>query len=154
MPKDDGSVLEKASWPQVKFSFGLDLGDGRLLHFAAITGLGVETQVTDYRGGEAASVPPRRIPGQPKFGAVTLLKGLLPSDAILWEWLEAGRRNARQPRTVLIHLCDESGAPAMTYTLAKALPVRIGRTQRSADGAEVAVESLDLAHEGFTLANA
>ncbi len=154
MPKDDGSALDEPSWPHVKFTFGLDLGDGRPLRFAELTGLSVETQVMEYRGGEAASATPRRIPGQPRFGAVTLLKGLVPSDAMLWEWLEAGKRKSSRPRTVLIHLCDESGTPAMTWTLARAFPARIGRTKPSADGSEVAVESLDLAHEGYTLANA
>jgi phage tail-like protein len=55
---------------------------------------------------------------------------------------------------VTISLLDEAGAPTMVWTLTNAWPTKITATDLNAEGNEVAIESIDIAHEGLTIANA
>lgn len=55
---------------------------------------------------------------------------------------------------VTISLLDEAGAPTMVWTLANAWPTKITGTDLKADGNEVAIESIEIAHEGITIDNA
>lgn len=55
---------------------------------------------------------------------------------------------------VIISLLDETGKPTMVWTLANAWPTKITGTDLKAEGNEVAVETIEIAHEGLTIANA
>jgi len=55
---------------------------------------------------------------------------------------------------VTISLLDEAGAATMVWTLTNAWPAKITGTDLKSDGNEVAIESIEIAHEGLTIANA
>ena len=59
--------------------------------------------------------------------------------------------NTIKRSTITISLLDESNAVAMTWTLDKAFPAKITVTDMKSDGNEVAVETMELAHEGLKL---
>ena len=52
---------------------------------------------------------------------------------------------------VTISLLDEGRAPTMVWTLANAWPTKITGTDLKSDGNEVAVESIEIAHEGLKI---
>jgi phage tail-like protein len=54
---------------------------------------------------------------------------------------------------VIISLLDETGNPTMVWTLNNAWPAKITGTDLKAQGNEVAVETIEIAHEGLTIAN-
>jgi phage tail-like protein len=54
---------------------------------------------------------------------------------------------------VVISLLDEAGKPTMVWTLSNAWPTKITGTDLKSDGNEVAVETIEIAHEGLTIAN-
>jgi len=54
---------------------------------------------------------------------------------------------------ITISLLDEAGAATMVWTLANAWPTKITGTDLKADSGEVAVETLEVAHEGLTITN-
>jgi phage tail-like protein len=91
------------------------------------------------------------MPGIAKSGNVTLKKGIFAKDNKFFDWQKKITMNTVQRSTVTIRLLDESGSPTMTWTLTNAWPTKITGTDLKSDGNEVAVESLELAHEGFTL---
>ena len=53
---------------------------------------------------------------------------------------------------VVVSLCDETGAPKMTWTLANCWPTKISGTDLKSDANEVAIESIEIVHEGITIA--
>ena len=61
--------------------------------------------------------------------------------------------NTLQRRTILIKLLDESGAITMQWQLNNAWPTKITSTDLKADGNEVAVETIEIAHESITITN-
>ncbi|MEM5346402.1 phage tail protein [Paraburkholderia azotifigens] len=52
-----------------------------------------------------------------------------------------------------ISLLDENGNPAVTWKVKNAFPVKMLSSDLKADGNEVAIETLEIAHEGLTIEN-
>ncbi|MCW2484070.1 phage tail protein, partial [Candidatus Symbiopectobacterium sp. NZEC135] len=52
---------------------------------------------------------------------------------------------------VTINLLDESGAPVMSWKLKNAWPTKVTGTDLKSDSNEVAVETIELAHEGLEI---
>ena len=94
------------------------------------------------------------MPGIVKYGNVTLKRGVFVNDNTFWDWHTEIQMNIIKRRTVRIKLIDENGAVTMQWKLENAWPTKITSTDLKSDGNEVAVETLEIAHEGLTIANA
>jgi len=151
---DDGSKQSTATWPLVKFSFSVSFLDGNEVIFQEVTGLSTETQVIEYRGGSSPIYSTVKMPGIQKFGNVTFKKGIFVKDNGFWASYSQIKMNTIKRSTIVIKLLDESGAPTMTWTLANAFPCKISGTDMKSDANEVAIETMEVAHEGLTIANA
>ncbi len=149
---DDGSAQSAATWPLVKFSFQVKWDDAEFI-FQEVTGLSSETQVIEYRGGSSPVYSTVKMPGIQKFSNVTLKKGMFKGDKNLWDKYNLIKMNTYKRATITISLLDESQAVAMSWTLTNAFPVKITVTDMKSDGNEVAVETLELAHEGLKFAS-
>jgi len=149
---EDGSAQSAATWPLVKFSFQVKWDDAEFI-FQEVTGLSSETQVIEYRGGSSPVYSTVKMPGIQKFSNVTLKKGMFKGDKNLWDKYNLIKMNTYKRATITISLLDESQAVAMSWTLSNAFPVKITVTDMKSDGNEVAVESLELAHEGLKIAS-
>ncbi|MGH9561712.1 MAG: phage tail protein [Terracidiphilus sp.] len=149
---DDGSK-QGTTWPLPKFYFKVDIGDQKDVPFQEISGLDTETQPIEYRAGNSKEFSTLKMPGIKKTGNVTLKKGVFAKDNKFWDWYNQIKLNTIKRVTVTIQLCDEAGSPTMVWTLANAWPTKITGTDMKSDGNEVAVETLEVAHEGLTVAN-
>lgn len=147
---DDGSAQSAATWPLVKFSFQVKWDDKELI-FQEVTGLSSETQVIEYRGGSSKVYSTVKMPGIQKFGNITLKKGIFKGDTALWDNYDLIKMNTIKRSTILISLLDETNAVAMSWSLLNAFPTKITVTDMKADANEVAVETMELAHEGLTI---
>jgi phage tail-like protein len=140
-------------WPLPKFYFSVSI-DGKVMPFQEVSGLDTETQIIEYRAGNSKQFSTIKMPGIKKTGNVTLKKGVFAKDNALYDWYKDIKMNLIKRAAVTISLLDESGAPTMVWTLSNAWPTKITGTDLKADGNEVAVETLELAHEGLVIANA
>ncbi len=150
---DDGSK-QGSTWPLPKFYFSVKLGSqDNMVSFQEVSGLDTETQPIEYRHGNNKEFSTIKLPGIVKTGNVTLKKGIFVNDNNFWKWYDAIKMNTIKRETVVIQLLDESAKPTMTWTLSNAWPTKITGTDMKSDANEVAVETLELAHEGLTIAN-
>jgi phage tail-like protein len=149
---DDGSK-QGSTWPLPKFYFKVDIGDQKDVPFQEISGLDTETQPIEYRAGNSPEFSTLKMPGIKKTGNVTLKKGVFAKDNKFWDWYNQIKLNVIKRVPVTIQLCDEAGKATMSWTLANAWPTKITGTDLKSDGNEVAVETLEVAHEGLTIAN-
>lgn len=147
---DDGSAQSTATWPLVKFSFQVKWDDAELI-FQEVTGLSSETQVIEYRGGSNPLYSTVKMPGIKKFGNITLKKGIFKGDKALWDKYGAIKMNTIKRATITISLLDESQGVAMSWKLSNAFPCKITVTDMKSDANEIAVESMELAHEGLAI---
>ena len=148
---DNGSAQSSATWPLVKFQFSVKIGSTEIM-FQEVTGLSSETQVIEYRVGHSAVFNTVKMPGIKKFGNVTLKKGMFKGDKGLWDMYNKIKMNVIERQTVVISLLDEGGEVAMSWNLLNAFPAKMSVSDLKADANEAAVETMELAHEGFALA--
>lgn len=144
-----GEAQDKV-WPLPKFYFQVKIAD-KEGSFQEVSGLDIEAQVIEYRHGNSPEFSTIKMPGIKKTSNVTLKKGVFKDDKSYWDWFSKIKMNTIERVTVTISLLDESGAPVQTWTLKNAWPAKITGTDMKSDGNEVAVETLEIAHEGITI---
>lgn len=148
---DERSTEAGSVWPQPKFYFRVQWG-AETLSFQEVSGLDVETQPIEYRHGDGPKFSAINMPSIKKVGKITMKKGVFNLNSNIWDWIDQIKMNAIERRAVMITLLDESGTPAMIWTLANAWPTKVSGTDLKSDGSEIAIESIEFAHEGVTIA--
>lgn len=128
--------------------------DSAVLSFQEVSGLNIEAQPIEYRHGDSPEFSVIKMPGIKKFGNITMKKGIFKGDNKLWDWFNQIKMNTIKRVPVTISLLDEEGKPTMVWTLTNAWPTKISSTDLKSTGNEVAVDSIEVAHEGLTIANA
>ncbi|MCK9192265.1 MAG: phage tail protein [Nevskia sp.] len=149
---DDGSKQSPNVWPIPKFHFMVKW-DSAVMSFEEISGLDVEAQPIEYRHGDSPVFSTIKMPGLKKYGNVTMKKGVFKGDNKFWDWFNQIKMNVIKRVPVTISLLDEAGGNTMVWTLANAWPTKITGTDLKAQGNEVAIETIEIAHEGLTIAN-
>lgn len=150
---DDGSAQSANVWPLPRFHF-LVKWDSNVMSFQEVSGLDVEAQPIEYRAGDNPVFSTVKMPGIKKYGNVTMKKGVFKADNKFWDWFNQIKMNTIKRVPVTISLLEESGRPTMVWTLANAWPTKITGTDLKAEGNAVAVETIEIAHEGLTIATA
>jgi len=149
---DDGSAQSKTVWPMPKFSFQVNW-ESTVMSFQEVSGLDIESQPIEYRHGESKEFSAITMPGIKRVGNVTMKKGVFKADNKFWDWFNQIKMNTIKRVPVTISLLDETGSPTIVWTLQNAWPTKITRTDLKSDGNEVAVETMEIAHEGLTVTN-
>ncbi len=139
-----------AQYPLPKFHFQVEWG-GTKIGFSEVTGLAVETEVIEYRTGAMPEYSKMKMPGMQKFGNITLKRGVFKNDNEFYQWWNTVKLNQIERRDVIISLLDEEHNPRVVWKVRNSWPVKVQSTELKADGNEVAIETLELAHEGLTL---
>lgn len=137
-----------AGYPHGKFRYkveidGLDAGG-----FSEVTGFDVSIDVMEYREGDGVTTP-MKVPGLKKYGNITLRQGLVDS-MVLYDWVVTGVNGAVERKTITITLLDEEESPAASWQVINAWPTRYTAPDFNASSSEIAVETLEVAHEGMT----
>lgn len=114
--------------------------------FSECSGLGLEIEVLDHHEG-GVNDHVHKLPTRVMQGNVTLKRGVV--DASLWKWCASIVPGRVDQRSVTIKLLDESGAEALSWQLKDAFPVRIQGPDFGAGQSNVAVETLEICHQGF-----
>ncbi len=125
------------------------IAGGLIGGFSECTGLEATMQIEDYiEGGENSFV--HKFPTRATYGNVTLRHGVgLGED--LWNWHSSFVQGKGKRRDALIMLGNELQVPIKTWKLRRALPVKwVGPAFNAAQSA-IAIESLEMAHEGLEL---
>jgi len=150
---DDGSAQTQAIWPLPKFHFQVKWDDTELA-FQEVSGLDIETEPLEYRAGNNPVFSKIKMPGMIKSGNITMKKGVFVKDNAIFDWFAEIKMNTIKRKAITISLLDEAQAPTMVWKVQNAFPVKVQGTDLKAEGNEVAVESIEIAHEGFVIENA
>ena len=135
-------------YPHGKFRYrveidGLDAGG-----FSEVTGFDASIDVMEYREGDMVQTP-YKIPGLKKYGNITLKKGLTDS-LVMYEWLITGVDGPVDRKTITITSLDESEQAVASWQVINAWPVKYTAPDFNATSSEVAIETVEIAHEGMT----
>lgn len=141
-----------ANYPLVKFHFQVDWG-GTKIGFTEVSGLDVETEVVEYREGSSPEYSKIKMPGMQKFSNITLKRGTFQSDNEFYKWWNTVKLNTIERRDITIKLLNEEHDPVVVWKVKNAWPSKIQSTDLKADGNEVAIESMEIVHEGLSIQN-
>ncbi|MFT3933652.1 MAG: phage tail protein [Chitinophagaceae bacterium] len=141
-----------AQYPIPKFHFQVDWG-GTRIGFSEVSGLDVSTDVIEYRDGASPEYHKIKMPGMQKFSNITLKRGTFKGDNDFYNWYNTIALNTVERRDLVISLLNESHEPVVVWKIKNAFPVKVQSTDLKADGNEVAIETMEIAHEGLTIQN-
>jgi phage tail-like protein len=106
----------------------------------------VEESVTDEQGRPFM----RKVPGSTKFGNITIKRGV-DNNLDLWKWrkqvIDQGPEAVRLDGT--IELLDVDFQPVATYTFRQGWPSKYTGPDLNAASTEVAIETIEITHEGL-----
>ena len=141
-----------AEYPLTAFHFSVEW-DGARVGFSEVSGLTAETELVEYREGNSPEFTKIKMPGLKKYSNITMKRGIMPADNDFFDWFNKTQMNIPERRDVQIKLLNESHEPVMTWDVKNAWPVKVEGPGLKADGNEVAIESIEFAHEGLKVAN-
>ncbi len=117
--------------------------------FSECTGLEATMQIDEWReGGRNDAV--LRFPGRITHPNIKLRRGVTSTND-LFEWYESYARGRGKRRDGVIELLDDAGNTVRTWRFRRGLPARWAGPALHAVQASVAVEELEIAHEGLYL---
>jgi phage tail-like protein len=137
-------------YPMPKFHFRVEWG-GERLGFTEVTGLDMQVEAIEYREGSSLEYSKLKMPGMHKFSNITLKRGSVAGDSDFYKWINTINLTLVERRDVVISLLNEAHSPVLTWKAKNTFPVKLQASDLKADGNEVAIESLELAHEGLSL---
>lgn len=116
--------------------------------FREVSGLDAGTDAVDYREGDGDTV--LKLPGLKKFSNITLKRGIT-DDLDLWKWrsmvMDGQIKDARKDGQII--LLDDEGNDAAEWTFSAGWPTKWTGPTFNATANEVAIDTIEIAHEGL-----
>jgi phage tail-like protein len=134
--------------PYAAFNFIVEV-DGMKAVFSECSGLSTDTDPIEYRTGEADNTV-TKIPGLKKFANISLKKGMT-RDLALWKWRKTVLDGFTERKSGSITLLNEAREPVLRWNFKEGWPNKWEGPTMNATGNEVAIETLEIAHEGLDL---
>jgi phage tail-like protein len=140
--------------PYRSFNFEIHINNERVGGFSECSGLTAEGDAVDYREGTDTRPNVRKLIGLRKYANIIFKRGYT-INYYLWDWYkiicEGGGENKNIRRSVTIILLNENRKPVLTWIAHDAWINKIEGPSFKASGNEVAMESVELVHEGLTI---
>ena len=140
--------MSEVSYPLPVFHFLVDWG-GTKGEFTEVSGLNFEANVIEYRHGLSPQYSTIKMPGMQSNGPITCRRGVFKGDNEFFQWWKSINLNKVERRNITISLLDETHEPVITWQVRNAWPSKVEGPSLNAQGDEIAMESLELAHEGI-----
>jgi phage tail-like protein len=136
-------------YPLPKFHFLVEWG-GVKLNFSEVSGLDVSTDAIEYREGSSPEFHKIKMPGMRKLPNITLKRGVIKGGNNLSDWWETAALNTKEKKDLTISLLNEKQETVSVWKIKQAWPVKVQATDLKAGSNNVAIETIELAHEGIT----
>jgi len=142
------AVGQRPPDPYRGFKFKVQIGGITKADFREVSGLDAGTDAVDYREGDGTTM--RKLAGLQKFSNITLKRGIT-EDQDLWKWrstimdgkIKDNRKNGQ------IILLDDEGKEAAEWTFTDGWPTKWTGPTFNATANEVAIDTLEITHEGL-----
>ena len=136
--------------PYRNFNFLVEIDGITQAGFAECSGFGASNDPIEYReGGENTTV--RKLPGVTKYANIVLKWGLTDSDE-LYKWFRDITQGKVQRKNGSIILLDLDGTEKVRWNFVKGWPTKWDGPDFNAKGTDIAIETLEIAHEGIVRA--
>ena len=132
--------------PYMNFNFLVEIDGITRAAFHECSGFDSTIDVVEHReGGENTTV--RKLPGVTKYSNIVLKWGIT-DDRELYDWHRQAVQGNLQRKSGSIILLDRQGIEKVRWNFFNAWPSKWDGPDFNAEGNDVAIETLELAHEG------
>ena len=136
--------------PYRAFNFVVEIDGLPRGAFSEVSGLSAEITAVEYREGTDKQPNPREMPGQVKFSNLVFKRGYT-ADKTLWQWYTNIFNGQPDRRNVTVVLLNERREQVLRWNAENAWIRKIEGPSLKASANDVAMESMELVHEGLTL---
>jgi phage tail-like protein len=137
--------------PYLVSNFRVEIDQIASATFSEVLGLDLSIDIVDYRTGTSVPLAAEKLPGLARYQNITLKRGLT-QNLDLWTWVKNILNGVSDKRNVTIVLQDAQHNDVIRWNVSNAWPCRWSGPVLKAGSSEVAIESLEICHEGFALA--
>ena len=135
--------------PYSAFNFRIEIDGITVAGFSECSGLTTETDHIEYRTGDE-DITVTKLPGLRKYPNIVLKRGYTSAKE-LWEWRKNVIIGKTDRRSGSITLLDEGRKPALEWKFTAGWPCKWEGPTLNAKNNEVAIETLEICHEGLEL---
>jgi phage tail-like protein len=132
------------------FNFLVEIDGITVAAFKQVGGLASETEVIQYRAGSDKANTVRKLPGLTRYANIVLRRGLT-QDTQLWNWRKAIEQGTPDRRNGSIVLLDDARNPLVRWHFSNGWISKWEGPDLNAQANDVAIETIEIAHEGLTL---
>jgi phage tail-like protein len=142
------------TYPYSSFRFRVEFDGTESAGFSEVSGGDISVDVIEYREGFDPRNTPRKLAGLTKYGNITLKWGVIGGFGMR-DWIESVMSNNSKGmdgivrKTILIKSMDVKGGDGPWWEVINAWPCHYTGPDFNALSSEVAVETLEIAHEGI-----
>jgi phage tail-like protein len=140
----------KRNDPFGQFNFLIEIDGVVKAGFSEVSGLTTDTNIVEYREGHEQPGTTRKLPGLMKYNNIVLKRGW-SKERSLWEWRRKVIDGKTQRASGAIVLLDEGRNEALRWNFREGWPSKWEGPALNAKTSEVAIETLEIAHEGLVL---
>jgi phage tail-like protein len=135
--------------PYAAFNFLVEIDGVTVAGFSEVGGLTTESDIVEYRTG-AEDFTVRKLTGLKKFPNITLKRGFTDSKE-LWDWRKKVLDGKTERQSGSVVLLNEARQPSLRWNFREGWPSKWEGPALNAKNNEVAIESMEIAHEGLAL---
>lgn len=143
------SLLGARQDPYGAFNFIVEIEGLVIGGFSDVSGLQVETVLETYREGGLNEYE-HKLAGPTRYPANLVLKHGLADGDSLWSWYVDVTRGLIRRRNGTLYLLSNQRQTALWWNFKAAYPVKWSGPDFKADSNTVAVESVELVHQGIS----
>jgi len=133
--------------PYLNFRFLVEINGVINGGFSEVSGLQAETEIEEIREGGVNDFV-HKLPKITKYPNFTLKKGITDSEG-LWKWHQDVINGKIERKSGSIMLMDSEGNVKWRWNFSEAYPVKWAGPDLKADSSTVAVETVEIAHNGI-----
>ena len=133
--------------PYRSFNFELQIDGIPLGAFSECSGLTADCDAVEYREG-TDKLTARKLPGLNKYSNISLKWGVT-DDKELWDWRKKTMDGKVERKNGSVVLLDDAGAEKVRWNFTDGWPTKWTGPSFNATSNDVAIETLDIAHEGL-----
>jgi phage tail-like protein len=137
--------------PILGYNFRVEIKGVARNGFRQCHGLDANSPPAEYREGTDKAYTNRKLPGLVKYSNIVLIGGIV-QDSSLWEWRQKTIEGKTERQSGSIILLDSTGQEKRRWNFTNGWPTVWDGPSLNATANEVAVETLEIAHEGIVQA--
>lgn len=142
--------MANINYPLPKFHFNVEWG-GSTIGFTEVSGLNLEMGLIEYRFGNSPEFFKKKMPGLKTMGNITLKRGYFAGGDEFYQWYNTVTKNLVERRDITISLLDENLNPVVVWKVKECFIVKLQCTDLKSDANEVAIETVEIANDGFSI---